>query len=112
MEQGEQGHHDDAGRRDAHGRFRPGHSGNPKGKPPGTRHSTTILARAMREGETDIVRHTFRDWFKADLHVVDARTGGDITAQVLTQIILELDTRAFADGIERKLRGAVGSVER
>jgi len=27
-----------------------------------------------------------------DLHVVDARTGGDITAQVLTQIILELDT--------------------
>ena len=26
----------------------------------------------MREGETEIVRHTFRDWFKADLHVVDA----------------------------------------
>ncbi len=28
-----------------------------------------------------------------DLHVVDARTGSDITAQVLTQIILELDTQ-------------------
>ncbi len=27
----------------------------------------------MREGETDVVRHTFRDWFKADLHVVDAK---------------------------------------
>jgi GMP synthase (glutamine-hydrolysing) len=27
----------------------------------------------MREGETALVRHTFRDWFKADLHVVDAR---------------------------------------
>jgi GMP synthase (glutamine-hydrolysing) len=27
----------------------------------------------MREGETEIVRHTFRDWYKADLHVVDAR---------------------------------------
>ena len=27
----------------------------------------------MREGETEVVRHTFRDWFKADLHVVDAR---------------------------------------
>src|SRR5437763_17036309 len=27
-----------------------------------------------------------------DLHVVDAKTGADITAQVLTQIILELDT--------------------
>ena len=26
----------------------------------------------MREGETELVRHTFRDWFKADLHVVDA----------------------------------------
>ncbi len=26
----------------------------------------------MRTGETDIVRRTFRDWFKADLHVVDA----------------------------------------
>ena len=27
----------------------------------------------MREGETELVRHTFRDWFKVDLHVVDAR---------------------------------------
>ncbi|MBA4067481.1 MAG: glutamine-hydrolyzing GMP synthase, partial [Isosphaera sp.] len=27
----------------------------------------------MREGETEVVRHTFRDWFKADLHVVDAK---------------------------------------
>ena len=26
----------------------------------------------MREGETEIVRHTFRDWFKADLHLADA----------------------------------------
>ena len=27
----------------------------------------------MREGETEIVKHTFRDWFKADLIAVDAR---------------------------------------
>src|SRR5262245_65901940 len=27
-----------------------------------------------------------------DIHVIDARTSADITAQVLTQIILELDT--------------------
>ena len=27
----------------------------------------------MRTGETEVVRHTFRDWFKADLHVVDAK---------------------------------------
>ncbi len=26
----------------------------------------------MREGETELVRHAFRDWFKADLRVVDA----------------------------------------
>lgn len=26
----------------------------------------------MREGETELVKHTFRDWFKADLHAVDA----------------------------------------
>jgi GMP synthase (glutamine-hydrolysing) len=26
----------------------------------------------MRGGETEMVRHTFRDWFKADLHTVDA----------------------------------------
>jgi GMP synthase (glutamine-hydrolysing) len=27
----------------------------------------------MRAGETEVVRHTFKDWFKADLHVVDAK---------------------------------------
>jgi GMP synthase (glutamine-hydrolysing) len=27
----------------------------------------------MREGETEVVKHTFRDWFKADLRAVDAR---------------------------------------
>ncbi|MFM8272832.1 MAG: glutamine-hydrolyzing GMP synthase [Gemmata sp.] len=27
----------------------------------------------MREGETELVRHTFKDWFKADLHAVDAK---------------------------------------
>jgi GMP synthase (glutamine-hydrolysing) len=27
----------------------------------------------MRAGETEVVRHTFKDWFKADLHVVEAK---------------------------------------
>jgi len=27
----------------------------------------------LRQGEAEMVRHTFRDWFKADLHVADAR---------------------------------------
>src|SRR4029077_9114738 len=26
----------------------------------------------VREGEAESVRHTFRDWFKADLHMADA----------------------------------------
>jgi len=28
----------------------------------------------LREGEAESVRHTFRDWFKADLHMADAST--------------------------------------
>ncbi|MSR55583.1 MAG: glutamine-hydrolyzing GMP synthase [Gemmataceae bacterium] len=28
----------------------------------------------LREGEADSVRHTFRDWFKAELHMADAST--------------------------------------
>jgi len=27
----------------------------------------------MRHGETEVVKHTFKDWFKADLHAVDAK---------------------------------------
>jgi GMP synthase (glutamine-hydrolysing) len=27
----------------------------------------------MREGETELVKHTFKHWFKADLHAVDAK---------------------------------------
>ena len=28
----------------------------------------------LREGEAEVVKRTFRDWFKADLHMADART--------------------------------------
>jgi hypothetical protein len=37
--------------RDAHGRFVPGHSGNPLGKKPGTRNRATVLHEALAEGE-------------------------------------------------------------
>jgi hypothetical protein len=32
-------------------RFKPGQSGNPAGKPPGTRHKTTMAAQALLDGE-------------------------------------------------------------
>ena len=32
-------------------RFKPGKSGNPAGKPPGTRHKTTMAAQALLDGE-------------------------------------------------------------
>ncbi len=37
--------------RDTKGRFRPGCSGNPAGKKPGTKNRATILKEALREGE-------------------------------------------------------------
>jgi hypothetical protein len=32
-------------------RFKPGQSGNPAGKPPGTRHKTTLAAQSLLDGE-------------------------------------------------------------
>jgi hypothetical protein len=37
----------------AGGRFRPGQSGNPKGKPKGARHKATLAAQALLEGESE-----------------------------------------------------------
>jgi hypothetical protein len=41
--------------RDANGRFRPGSSGNPAGKRPGTRNRATLLAELLREGEAEAI---------------------------------------------------------
>jgi hypothetical protein len=41
-------------RRRGRGRpFEPGRSGNPSGKPPGTRHKATLAAEALLDGETE-----------------------------------------------------------
>jgi hypothetical protein len=37
------------------GRFQKGVSGNPRGKPPGARHATTIMAEQLMEGEAEAV---------------------------------------------------------
>ena len=50
--------------------FRPGQSGNPAGKPKGTRHRATILAEQLLDGEAE----------KLSRKAVDLALAGDITA--------------------------------
>ena len=59
-----------AGQRAADGRFKPGFSGNPKGKAKGTRHRRTILAEMMREGERETMGRV----------VIDSAVGGNLVA--------------------------------
>jgi len=56
--------------RDGRGRFRPGCSGNPKGKPKGAKNRTTLWLQAVREGEP----------FKAARTVIDKAIDGDVVA--------------------------------
>jgi hypothetical protein len=56
--------------RDKKGRFRPGCSGNPAGKKPGTRNRLTILKEALREGEDATVARV----------VIDKALAGDAVA--------------------------------
>ncbi len=53
----------------------------------------------MREGETEVVRHTFRDWFKADLHAVDAgqRFLGELNGVTDPQEKRKIIGRVFID---------------
>lgn len=39
--------------RDKNGRFKAGHSGNPRGKPPGTRHKATLAVQEFLDGEAE-----------------------------------------------------------
>ena len=47
--------------RDAGGRFRPGQSGNPAGKKPGSKNRATLLAEALREGEAEAMARIIID---------------------------------------------------
>ena len=53
----------------------------------------------MRAGETEMVRHTFRDWFKADLHAVDAgeRFLGELAGVTDPQQKRKIIGRVFID---------------
>lgn len=50
--------------------FKPGKSGNPAGKPPGTRHKTTLAALALLDGEAEALTR----------RVIDMALSGDIQA--------------------------------
>ena len=52
------------------GRFAPGHTGNPKGRAPGSRNKATQAALALMEGQLEQITQT----------LVDAALGGDLTA--------------------------------
>src|SRR5262245_2474575 len=73
-----------AAARDAHGRFRPGSSGNPAGKQPGTQNWATRLRRALKDGEDDRIA---RD-------IVESALGGNA-----------VDRRFILDRLEPKPRG-------
>lgn len=60
------GHHD----RDESGRWLPGASGNPAGRPKGARHRTTVAVEALLDGQAGALTQT----------AIDAALGGDIPA--------------------------------
>jgi len=45
-------------------RFQPGQSGNPAGKPKGTRNRATVLAEQLLDGEAETMVRTAVDWAK------------------------------------------------
>ncbi|MFZ4542188.1 MAG: DUF5681 domain-containing protein, partial [Rickettsiales bacterium] len=52
------------------GRFKPGISGNPAGKPKGTRHKTTLAVQALLDGEAETLTR----------RAIEMALAGDITA--------------------------------
>jgi hypothetical protein len=56
--------------RDEHGRWRKGYTPNPKGRPPGSRHKTTLAIEAMLEGEAEALTRK----------AIDMAMNGDVVA--------------------------------
>lgn len=70
--------------RDSRGRFQPGQSGNPAGKPPGTKNRATLLQDALRDGEVAAALRV----------IIDKAVAGNVAA-----------ARFVLDGIAPKPRG-------
>jgi hypothetical protein len=56
--------------RDEYGRWRKGHALNPKGRPPGSRHKTTLAIEALLEGEAEALTRK----------AIDTAMNGDVVA--------------------------------
>lgn len=98
---------ENAGGKQGRGRFKPGQSGNPAGKPKGARNQLTELAEKLLADDAQAVAQT----------VISAAKGGDMTAArlILDRILpvrkgrpvnFELGTIATADDVTR----AIGAV--
>ncbi|MBI3514384.1 MAG: hypothetical protein HY060_10020 [Proteobacteria bacterium] len=61
METVENGAAESAAQRDGRGRWAPGQSGNPAGKPPGTRNFASILKAHLRDGDIEAAVQVIRD---------------------------------------------------
>ncbi|MBI5591673.1 MAG: hypothetical protein HY881_14460 [Deltaproteobacteria bacterium] len=59
-----------ADRKEIKGRFKPGTSGNPKGKPKGARHKATLAALTLLQGEAEALTRV----------CINAALAGDLTA--------------------------------
>lgn len=67
------------------GRFQPGQSGNPAGKPKGARHKTTVLAEKLMQDDAEAIVKK----------VVEAARGGDLVA---ARLVLDRIAPARRDG--------------
>jgi hypothetical protein len=81
-----------SGPKQARGRFKPGQSGNPAGKPKGTRNRVTLLAERLMIADAEGVVRA----------VIDAAKGGDVAA---AKVVLDRIAPVQKDRTAFRLRG-------
>ena len=86
------------GRPPRHTRFEPGRSGNPRGRPPGSKNLSSLLQKALDEPAVVVENNRRRRIAKREAIVtqfVNQSAKGDLKAtQLLLSILLDLESRA------------------